>query len=138
MFKCGLLVITVIISVNCVHSALELVILHTNDMHGRFDETSKNSGTCKEKNRGKNCIGGFARLAHEIRRIKSDVTGKEVLFLNAGDTYTGTTWFAMYRENITVEFMNALKPDVMVSNKSTYIWLWIMIVHTFNYLESFV
>lgn len=94
---------------------IDLMVLHTNDMHGRFDETSQRSGTCREKNRGKNCLGGFAMLAHEVRRIKNSVSGKEVLFLNAGDTYTGTNWFTLYKWNITLEFVNSLKFDVMVS-----------------------
>ena len=38
-----------------------------------------------------------------------------VLFLNAGDTYTGTTWFTIYKDIIAAEFLNALKPDAMVS-----------------------
>lgn len=37
-----------------------------------------------------------------------------VLYLNAGDTYTGSIWFSLYKENITTEFLNHLKPDVMV------------------------
>ena len=41
-----------------------------------------------------------------------------MLFLNAGDTYTGTTWFTLYKDNITAEFLNVLKPDAMVSKVS--------------------
>jgi 5'-nucleotidase len=37
-----------------------------------------------------------------------------VLFLNAGDTYSGSIWFSLYKENITAEFLNAIKPDAMV------------------------
>lgn len=38
-----------------------------------------------------------------------------VLYLNAGDTYTGTPWFTIYKDNITAAFLNLLKPDAMVS-----------------------
>lgn len=96
---------------------IQFVVLHTNDMHGRFEETERNSGTCKESNRGKTCVGGFARLSYEVSRIRNCTagSGKEVLFVNAGDTYTGTSWFTLFKSNITIEFMNALHFDVMVS-----------------------
>lgn len=41
-----------------------------------------------------------------------------VLYLNAGDTYTGTPWFTLYKDQIVTEFMNHLRPDVAVSNKT--------------------
>lgn len=106
-----LILIISISSVFCIN----LMVLHTNDMHARFEETSELSGTCKAKNRGKSCLGGFARVAHEVKRIRNAGNGKQVLFLNAGDTYTGTSWFAVYKWNITLDFVNILKIDVMVS-----------------------
>lgn len=94
----------------------EMVILHTNDMHARFEETEKNSGTCKLKNKNKKCVGGFARVAHEIRHYrKFHKEQQEVLFFNAGDTFTGTVWFSAYKSKICTEFMNILEPDVIVS-----------------------
>lgn len=94
----------------------EVVVLHTNDMHARFEETERNSGTCKVKNRKKNCVGGFARLAHEIRHFrKFPKKDQGVLFLNAGDTFTGTAWFSVSKANIVTDFINILKPDVIVS-----------------------
>lgn len=111
-----LFVTLIALLVVCSSGEFELVILHTNDMHGRFEQTSRNSGTCKEGNGSNDCVGGFARLAHEVKRIRTSLTGKDVLFLNAGDTYTGTTWFALYKHNITLEFMNSLDFDVVVSN----------------------
>ncbi|XP_044272833.1 protein 5NUC-like [Tribolium madens] len=91
---------------------LKLTILHNNDLHSRFEETSRNSGTCKDK---KECVGGFARTAHEIRRFRTAAndSGNSVLFLNAGDTYVGTAWFAVHKWKICVKFLNLLKPDVM-------------------------
>lgn len=37
-----------------------------------------------------------------------------MLYLNAGDTYTGTPWFVVYRDNITAAFLNKLEPDAIV------------------------
>lgn len=39
----------------------ELLILHNNDMHARFEQTAARSGPCVE---GERCYGGFARVAH--------------------------------------------------------------------------
>lgn len=98
---------------------LKLVILHNNDIHGRFDETGVNSDKCQridaENNR---CFGGLARVAYVVSDYRKRSAAGEippVLFLNAGDTYTGTPWFAAYKDKIVSDFLNLLKPDVIVS-----------------------
>lgn len=45
--------------------------------------------------------------------------GPPVLYLNAGDTYTGTAWFTIYKWKIAAEFINALQPDAVVSTFTT-------------------
>lgn len=94
----------------------ELEILHNNDMHSRFEETNKLSGTCPKKAGGM-CYGGFARVAHVVRQARAAAAagkGPPVLYLNAGDTYTGTSWFTVHRWRIAAEFLNLLKPDAIV------------------------
>jgi 2',3'-cyclic-nucleotide 2'-phosphodiesterase (5'-nucleotidase family) len=96
---------------------LELIILHNNDMHARFEQTSINGNKCAQKDvEADKCYGGFARVAHEVREYRKRETegGTSVLYLNAGDTYTGTPWFQLYKENITSTFLNVLKPDAIV------------------------
>lgn len=45
--------------------ATEFIILHDNDMHARFEQTSANSGKCTEElAKANKCYGGFARVAH--------------------------------------------------------------------------
>lgn len=98
-------------------SELELLILHNNDMHARFEETSARSGRCPLPGSDQ-CYGGFARVAHIVRKARHDAqTGKgpQVLYLNAGDTYTGTAWFTVYKHDMVIEFLNILKPDAAVS-----------------------
>lgn len=56
--------------VNCVsvsrNAPLELIILHNNDMHARFEQTSANSNTCSKDDVTNNrCYGGFARVGYE-------------------------------------------------------------------------
>lgn len=95
---------------------LDLLILHTNDMHARFEETSRNSLTCSELGSSK-CVGGFARVAQVVksaRKAAHEGRGRQVLFLNAGDTFTGTVWFGVHKTKIAVDFMNLLAPDAMV------------------------
>ncbi|XP_044739564.1 protein 5NUC-like [Chrysoperla carnea] len=91
----------------------ELLILHTNDMHARFAETSELSGVCYRPP----CYGGFARVSTIFKEARRNATTghgpKNVLILNAGDTYTGSTFFTVYHSNITTEFINLLKFDAL-------------------------
>lgn len=93
-------------------STLDLIILHNNDMHSRFDQT------CISKDRIANkCYGGFARVSHVLKdyRHQAENGGPSVLYLNAGDTYEGTPWFTIFEDKIVSRFLNILKPDAMVN-----------------------
>ncbi|CAH0720389.1 unnamed protein product, partial [Brenthis ino] len=99
----------------------ELLILHNNDMHARFEQTSQLSGACtiEDREAGK-CYGGFPRVAYvvkEARRAAAAGEGPPVLYLNAGDTYTGTAWFTIYKWKIAAEFLNALQPDAVINSR---------------------
>uniref|UniRef100_A0A182QYU4 Apyrase n=1 Tax=Anopheles farauti TaxID=69004 RepID=A0A182QYU4_9DIPT len=94
----------------------ELIVLHNNDMHARFEQTGAYSNDCSQTDASSNhCYGGFARVAHKVREYRATEAsgGLPVLYLNAGDTYTGTPWFAVYKDNITAAFLNLLKPDAI-------------------------
>ncbi|XP_074040386.1 protein 5NUC isoform X2 [Leptinotarsa decemlineata] len=94
----------------------DLLILHNNDMHSRFEETEPNSGTCKPENKNRSCVGGFARVVHEVRRYRKlaqENKGPPVLFLNAGDTYVGTVWYNLFTWNISQQSINILQPDAV-------------------------
>lgn len=47
-----------------------------------------------------------------------------MLYLNAGDTYTGTAWFTIYKWKIAAEFINALQPDAVVSTESFNLYIY--------------
>lgn len=99
-------------------SALDLTILHNNDMHARFEQTDKFSANCNyDEMIANKCYGGFARVSYILKqyRDKAETGGPPVLYLNAGDTYSGTPWFTVYKDRIVTEFMNILKPDAIVS-----------------------
>lgn len=57
----------------------ELVVVHVNDVHGRAVAGS-NDGM------------GYANIATIIEDLKKDKANKEVMFLDAGDTFHGTTF----------------------------------------------
>lgn len=97
---------------------LSFILLHNNDLHGRFDETTIKTNECRpEEALANKCYGGFARISTLVKRYRNEYhngNGKPVLFLNGGDTYVGTTWFHVFKDKISSEFMNLLKPDVAV------------------------
>ncbi|XP_055386861.1 protein 5NUC-like [Condylostylus longicornis] len=93
------------------------ILLHNNDMHARFEEIYNMTKSCtpdlKESNQ---CFGGFARQVHVIREYREKAKnphGKPILYLNAGDTFTGTPWFAIYKHEISSKFLNLLEPDAV-------------------------
>lgn len=48
------------------NDALEFIILHNNDLHGRFDQINANAGDCSPNEIAENkCYGGFARIAYK-------------------------------------------------------------------------
>lgn len=52
-----------------------------------------------------------------VRKYREEAAkgGTPVIYLNAGDTYTGTPWFTIFKDNISVAFLNKLQPDAIVS-----------------------
>lgn len=98
--------------------SFKMIILHNNDMHARFEQTGVLSDKCSKTDaENNNCYGGFARVAHEVREYRRRADSGEipkVLYLNAGDTYTGTPWFALYKDEIASDFLKILKPDAIV------------------------
>ncbi|KAM0735335.1 Protein 5NUC [Formica fusca] len=87
-------------------------IVHTNDMHARFEETSQLSTTCTpQDSAARKCYGGFARIATLVRQAKSK--SPSTIFLNAGDTYQGTAWYNVYKWEAVAWFMNLLQPDAI-------------------------
>ena len=85
-------------------------VLHTNDLHSRFDEVTISGSKCKVKDKKKkSCYGGVARIKYMVDQIRNQQKPDEnVLFLNAGDFFqvkfnkihifesSGTRYFLMY------------------------------------------
>ena len=64
-------------------------VLHTNDLHSRFDEVTISGSKCKVKDKKKkSCYGGVARIKYMVDQIRNQQKPDEnVLFLNAGDFF---------------------------------------------------
>nr|XP_046228876.1 snake venom 5'-nucleotidase-like [Scatophagus argus] len=90
-------------------AAWDLVLLHTNDVHARVEETNEHSGKCKSSSSG--CFAGVSRRATMIKRIRSSESN--VLLLDAGDQFQGTVWFNYYKGAEAAHFMNKLGYDAM-------------------------
>ncbi|XP_031764465.1 apyrase [Galleria mellonella] len=85
----------------------DLDIIHYNDFHARFEETSVISPICRFNNNS--CLGGFPRLYHEIQVLLNEKP--DAILLNAGDSFQGTYWYTLLKWNITQQFMNMLPHD---------------------------
>jgi 2',3'-cyclic-nucleotide 2'-phosphodiesterase (5'-nucleotidase family) len=54
-------------------AAFDLTVLHTNDIHSRFDEVTSRGSVCRPKDReGGKCFGGVARIKHVVSQIRNE------------------------------------------------------------------
>lgn len=90
--------------------ALQLTILHTNDIHSHIEESTKYGGLCtgKDKNESK-CVGGVTRITAKVKELKKTYT--DALFFNAGDFYQGTAWYSILKDVIVSAVMGNMSYD---------------------------
>ena len=71
-------------------------IIHINDNHGRFEVNDQYYSPCGSDI--STCFGGFAKQQSMADIIKAGAVaaGHDVLFLHAGDEFTGTVWDYVY------------------------------------------
>ncbi len=71
----------------CAALGFDLTVLHTNDIHSRFDEVTARGSSCKSADReaGK-CFGGVARIKKAADDAKAEANGASI-FVNAGDFF---------------------------------------------------
>lgn len=84
-----------------------LTVLHTNDVHCRFEQINKYSSACTEDDAAANkCFGGYARLVQIIRDIRKEQPN--AIFLSGGDFFQGTIWYTIYKWKVVSYFTNFL------------------------------
>ncbi|XP_045454294.1 apyrase-like [Melitaea cinxia] len=84
-----------------------LHIIHYNDFHARFEETTVSYPVCFSNDTS--CLGGYARLYYEVKALLKEKP--DALLLNAGDTFQGTYWYTLMKWNVTQKFINLLPND---------------------------
>lgn len=76
----------------------------------RFEETNKDSTSCKE-HLGEVCIGGYARVITMVKQLLKEREDKNPVYINIGDNFQGTLWYELLGYNVTATFLNILKAD---------------------------
>ncbi|KAJ8023885.1 5'-nucleotidase [Holothuria leucospilota] len=90
----------------------DLTIMHTNDVHARFEQFNRFGADCSEDDEAEGaCFGGVARRVTKIKEIRA--TYDNTLLLDGGDQFQGTQWFYFYQGRATSHFMNRLGYDAM-------------------------
>jgi 5'-nucleotidase len=90
----------------------ELSIIHINDLHAHFEQTTSSSGQCLEGQEA-SCVGGIARIYSVAKKFKEE--RPDSLFLNAGDNFQGTLWYTKFKWNVTAYLLNMLQHDALVT-----------------------
>ncbi|MGL5124223.1 MAG: bifunctional metallophosphatase/5'-nucleotidase, partial [Fusobacteriaceae bacterium] len=78
----------------------ELVVVHLNDGHGRAEE-------------GEHAGVGYAKIATIIENLKKDSSNKNIIFLDAGDTFHGTTFANLERGASIVKVLDKMNLEAM-------------------------
>ncbi|MCO6179965.1 5'-nucleotidase C-terminal domain-containing protein [Ciceribacter sp. RN22] len=114
-FRLGLLSVSVLaLSTSAAFADFELNILHINDFHSRIEAINKYDSTCSEEEAGKNeCFGGIARVKTAIDTRRNELSGGNVLVLDAGDEFQGSLFYTTYKSAPIAEFMNGIGFDAM-------------------------
>lgn len=97
-------------------SDLNILLLHTNDMHAHFLPVDQSIGSC-DNDTSTACYGGFARLKNvtDLKIQEAAEKGRQTIYLNAGDSYQGTAYYTFFKWKIVAEMVSLLGIDVMVS-----------------------
>ena len=78
-----------------------LVLLHSNDMHGDFQSRDKDESL----------VGGVSMLSGYVSRVRSEED--TVLYVIAGDMLQGSLIDSEYKGISTMEIMNFISPDIV-------------------------
>ncbi|KAM7311233.1 hypothetical protein ISCGN_008140 [Ixodes scapularis] len=105
-------IVTVVLVPLACCAEFTITLLHTNDVHSRFEEFLPSGTRCPQSSAKLGlCVGGIARQKTLVNQVRS--TEQHVLFLNAGDYYQGTLWYYLLGAKIVVEAVNYLGHDAM-------------------------
>ena len=89
-------------------AGLELLLLHTNDLHSYLAGRDAHGNACLKS---EGCTGGFARLAAAMKRARAE--HDNVLALDAGDQFQGTLFFTANKWPMLTDINTLLPYDAM-------------------------
>jgi len=87
---------------------ISIIIVHTNDVHGSIWEREREMG--------------YAHIAAKVKEIRS--LHKNVLLLDAGDTFQGSSVASLSRGESIVKIMNSMGYDAMVAGNHDFAYGW--------------
>ena len=86
----------------------EVTILHTNDLHAHVEPFLFRGLDANRK------VGGFANITTYVKNVKEQEKGKrEVLFLDAGDYFTGPYISSLTEGEAIIDIMNTMEFDAV-------------------------
>jgi 5'-nucleotidase len=89
-----------------------LTILHTNDVHDRFEPINGSDSTCDAEAAAANeCFGGVARLISAVADARARAVNP--ILLDAGDQFQGSLLYTLHKGAMSAEFMTLLDYDAM-------------------------
>lgn len=99
-----LLLLFMTVGVLSAQNKREILILHTNDMHSRIEPFAKNylDSVLADK-------GGMLRRANFVAEQREKY--RNVLLFDSGDFSQGTPYYNIYKGEVEVKMMNAMKYD---------------------------
>ncbi len=91
-----------------------LHIVHINDLHSRIEPINRFDSTCSaEDNEAGECFGGIARVETMIEQLREELSGENIVVLDAGDQYQGSLFYTTYKGDVAIEMMNLIGFDAM-------------------------
>ncbi len=92
------------------NKALQMTIIHMNDIHSHLDEEKMDLYFNGEETRV--LAGGYPRAAEKIKEVTAD--SNNTLLLNAGDALQGTLYYTLFNGNADAAMMNTVAWDAFV------------------------
>jgi len=102
----------VLVLAGAAHADNAVTILHTNDIHARFEPVNRFGGTCSAPQNAEGvCYGGSARLMTAIAEAR--LRAPDALLLDAGDQFQGSLFYTHHKGRFVAQMMHHMGYDAM-------------------------
>ncbi|KAF7493503.1 5'-nucleotidase [Sarcoptes scabiei] len=95
------------------NDGLHLTLIHNNDFHANYlpIKTWNNAECFEDYENNPACVGGVARTVAKVKEFRKNFTN--LLFLNAGDHFQGTSWYTLLKSDVVAKFVRLMDHDAM-------------------------